>query len=295
VASDHWPSHQAIVTSSVYTIRPLKTLGDCQRVVDLEKRVWGYSDGDDVVPAAILIVSAKRGGILLGAFDGSAEMVGFVYSLAAMKDGRPTQWSHMLGVLPAARDAGLGGELKKEQRRRALDMGITLIEWTFDPMQALNAHLNFAKLGVVVEEYLENLYGESSSPLHQGTPTDRFIAQWRLDAPHVVRRLQSPTLVMLRDEGSFTAPLALSVVDDGRRLVPRLTETLDARRVAIEIPEGFGNIMAADRALALEWRLATRDAFTAYLRRGYRVVDFFFDKERGRGRYLVVKGEGSAI
>jgi predicted GNAT superfamily acetyltransferase len=278
------------VTSSVYTIRPLKTLDDCQRVVDLEKRVWGYSDGDDVVPAAILLVSAKRGGILLGAFDASAEMVGFVYSLAATKDGLPTQWSHMLGVLPSARDAGLGGELKREQRRRALEMGITLIEWTFDPMQALNAHLNFAKLGVVVEEYVENLYGDSSSPLHLGTPTDRFIAQWRLDAPHVVRRLQSPALAMLRDEGSFTAPAVLSVQSVGGRPAPRLGDMPEVRRVTIEIPEKFGDIMAADRALALDWRLATREAFTAYLRRGYLVVDFFFDREKGSGRYLVVRG-----
>ena len=58
----------------------------------------------------------------------------------------------------------------------SLAMGIDLIEWTYDPLQALNAHLNFAKLGVVVQEYAENIYGESSSPLHHGTPTDRFIA-----------------------------------------------------------------------------------------------------------------------
>ena len=59
-------------------------------------------------------------------------------------------------------------------------MGIDLIEWTFDPMQALNAQLNFTRLGVVVDEYEENIYGESSSPLHRGTPTDRFVAEWKL-------------------------------------------------------------------------------------------------------------------
>src|SRR5207244_3010554 len=57
------------------------------------------------------------------------------------------------------------------------------IEWTFDPMQALNAHLNFSKLGVVVEEYEENVYGESTSPLHKGNPTDRFIAEWWIREP----------------------------------------------------------------------------------------------------------------
>ena len=161
-------------------IRPLTTIDECRKVAELEKSVWGYTDAEDVVPPPVLIVSIKRGGILLGAFDEAGEMKGFVYSMAAVKDGRPTQWSHMLGVTPDARDAGLGEALKLAQREQALRMGIDLIEWTYDPLQALNAHFNFAKLGVVVEEYEENIYGESSSPLHRGTPTDRFVAQWAL-------------------------------------------------------------------------------------------------------------------
>ena len=116
-------------------------------------------------------------------------MRGFVYSMPAIKDGRATQWSHMLGVAPEMRAAGLGRRLKLAQRQAALDMGLDLIEWTYDPLQAANAHLNFAKLGVVVEEYEENIYGESSSPLHRGTPTDRFVAEWRLREPHVERRI----------------------------------------------------------------------------------------------------------
>ena len=75
------------------------------RVVELEKDVWGYAGGDDVVPAAVLIVSVKRGGILLGAFDRD-RLTGFVYSMPALKDGRPTQWSHMLGVTRDARGRG---------------------------------------------------------------------------------------------------------------------------------------------------------------------------------------------
>ena len=148
--------------------------------------VWGYTDAEDVVPPPVLIVAAKRGGILLGAFDEAGVMKGFVYSIPALKDGALTQWSHMLGVTRDARDAGLGLRLKLAQRERSLQMGIDLIEWTYDPLQALNAHLNFSKLGVVVEEYEENIYGVSSSPLHRGSPTDRFVAEWRLNAPHVV-------------------------------------------------------------------------------------------------------------
>ena len=87
----------------------------------------------------------------------------------------------MLGVTRDARGTGLGLRLKLAQRERALAMGIDEIEWTFDPLQALNAHLNIARLGAVVEEYEENIYGESTSPLHQGSPTDRFIARLEVD------------------------------------------------------------------------------------------------------------------
>ncbi len=176
-------------------------------MADLEKDVWGYTDAEDVVPPPVLIVSAKRGGILLGAFDEAGAMKGFVYSIPAVKDGRLTQWSHMLGVTRGAREAGLGLRLKLAQRARAMEMGIDLIEWTYDPLQALNAHLNFTKLGVVVEEYEENIYGVSSSPLHSGSPTDRFVAEWRLTAPHVVRRIGGNGVGIVRDASVAAAPL----------------------------------------------------------------------------------------
>ena len=101
------------------------------------------------------------------------------------------QWSHMLGVAEPHRGTGLGRLLKIEQRRRTLAMGLDLIEWTYDPLQALNAHFNFVKLAVVVEEYEENVYGESSSVLHRGTPTDRFVARWWIRDPRVERRLET--------------------------------------------------------------------------------------------------------
>lgn len=272
-----------------YTIRPLRTLEDCLQVVELEKQVWGYADGDDVVPAAILLVSVKRGGILLGAFESTrpGRMVGFVYSLASVRDGRLAQWSHMLGVLPEARNTGLGAELKHQQRLAALAMGVTAIEWTFDPMQALNAHLNFEKLGVLAEEYHPNLYGDSSSPLHRGNPTDRFIAVWQLDSPHVLRRLSGENLG-LRESGTFDAPPVLSIADAHGGPDPGPVE-LDRRdrRLAVEIPMGFSEMLVAEPERSLAWRLATRQAFTTYFARGYRAVDFFLDRARRRGRYLL--------
>ena len=269
------------------TIRPLTTVEDCRKVADLEKSVWGYTDSEDVVPPPVLIVSIKRGGILLGAFDEQDEMVGFVYSIPGLKDGRPMQWSHMLGVLPSARSAGLGMRLKLAQREAALAMGIDLIEWTYDPLQALNAHLNFTRLGVVVEEYEENIYGVSSSPLHAGTPTDRFVAEWRLNEPHVKRRIFGTNL-LVRDASVALAPVVNPSHDGERWVEPGDADlALDARRVLVEIPTGFTEMMSEAPVLALQWRMTTRRIFQEFFGRGYRAVDFFLSRESRRGQYLL--------
>jgi len=269
-------------------IRRLTTLDDCRKVAALERVVWGYPDAEDVVPPPVLVVSIKRGGILLGAFDGSGEMKGFVFSLPGVKDGRLMQWSHMLGVAPDAREGGIGLRLKLAQREEALRAGVDVIEWTFDPLQAQNAHLNFARLGVIVEEYEENIYGDSSSPLHKGAPTDRFVAEWRLTSPHVERRLAAPPTSFLRDSAVMMAVLVNPSVESDARLRPG-TPILDslAERLLVEIPTGFNEMLAGEPDLAVEWRITTRSIFNTYFARGYRVVDFFLSRETGRGQYLL--------
>jgi predicted GNAT superfamily acetyltransferase len=269
-----------------HVIRPLTTLEECRQVVDLEKRVWGYTDAEDVVPAPVLIVSIKRGGVLLGAFRPDGGMSGFVYSIPGWKHGRPTQWSHMLGVASDARSAGLGRALKLAQRQATLALNIDLVEWTYDPLQAFNAHLNFTKLGVVVEEYEENIYGESSSPLHRGSPTDRFVAEWHLREPHVERRI-SASGPLLRDASIGSAPV-VNPSRPGAWLEPVEGElAYDARRVLVEIPIGFSDMQGLAPDLALEWRMTTRRIFQHYFARGYRAVDFFLSREARRGQYLL--------
>jgi predicted GNAT superfamily acetyltransferase len=269
-----------------FAIRPLTTLEECRQVVELEKRVWGYTDAEDVVPSPVLIVSIKRGGILLGGFNPAGEMNGFVYSIPGWKHGRAIQWSHMLGVTADARAAGLGRALKLAQREATLAMGIDLIEWTYDPLQAFNAHLNFTKLGVVVEEYEENIYGESSSPLHRGSPTDRFVAEWHLREPHVERRIGAGG-PLLRDASIGSAPV-VNPSKPGAWLEPVEGElAYDARRVLVEVPIGFSDMQASVPDLALEWRMTTRRIFLHYFSRGYRAVDFFLSREARRGQYLL--------
>ena len=172
-------------------IRDLTTIDEFRQVVALEQAIWGYTDQGDLVTVPVFIFTVHRGATLIGAFDCTGRMVGFAYAVIGIKAGRPMQWSHMAGVLPEFR-GGLGYRLKLVQRERALAQGLDLIEWTFDPLQAMNAHFNFAKLGGIAEEYAANFYGESTSALHRGTPTDRLVLSWKITEPHVMRRLEQP-------------------------------------------------------------------------------------------------------
>jgi len=277
------------------TYRDLTTLEDYADVVALERRIWGPGY-DDVVPVPILAVSVLRGGILIGAFTRETErqaaepMVGFVYSLPGIKHGKPTQWSHMLGVLPEVRNRRVGRELKMLQRERTLAMGLDLVEWTYDPMQAMNAHLNFTKLGIVVEEYEENVYGESSSPLHRGNPTDRFVAEWWVREPHVERRIAPAGGIALRtSELADARPVNRLAPSGGWLESVDVDLSIDARRLLVQIPMGFTEMLGQNPELALAWRICTRAIFTTYFERGYKAVDFMLDRPGRRGTYLLVR------
>ena len=215
-------------------IRDLTSIDEFRQVVELEKAIWGYTDEGDLVTVPVFIFTVHRGATLIGAFDPSTapgprdgadpaslraggRMVGFAYAVVGMKGGRPMQWSHMAGVLPEFR-GGLGFRLKLAQRERALAQGYDLIEWTFDPMQAMNAHFNFAKLGGVVEEYAPNFYGESTSALHRGTPTDRVVLSWKITAPHVVRRIEQASSSVARQVARGHRSADCQHHRDGRRV-----------------------------------------------------------------------------
>lgn len=266
-------------------LRDLTTLEDFRAVERLESEIWGPID---LVPVPILAVTVQRGAVLVGAF-GRDRLIGFVYSFPAIRPGEatPSHWSHMLGVHPDHRRSGLGRELKLAQRHRVLALGLDLIEWTFDPLQAANAHLNFVTLGAVVEEYEQNVYGESASPLHGGIATDRFICQWWIRKPHVERRIRGSLIRAVSHEVT-AAPVVNRVKPVGDSLVPDGVD-LDSRepRVMVDIPLDFTAMLAGDPERAVEWRLQTRAVFTHYLGAGYRVVDFTLDRAARRGRYLM--------
>jgi predicted GNAT superfamily acetyltransferase len=261
-------------------IRDIVDLGEMRELEDLQKEVWGVDDRE-VFPALAFRPITAVGGVLMGAFvDG--RMAGFVFGFPGLENGRVILHSDMLAVRPEYRSQGIGYKLKLAQRQRALENGIDKITWTFDPLQLVNASLNFARLGVISDRYLINFYGETSSFLHS-TGTDRLWLTWLLNSERVKRRLNDPTKATPSSE--FDRAIVLVRVAEGDE--PLLgTDVSLSGSVLIEIPPDINSL---PRDLKVRWREATRQAFTKALDSGYVVEDFCRIQrgEKNIGRYLL--------
>ncbi len=165
------------------TIRPLSEIAEFEKCVELQREAWGSAD-IDIMPTRYFITHNHIGGLVLGAFD-SDRLIAFVNAAPALRDGMAYWRSHMLAVSRTHWNSGIGAQLKLAQREYALQRGIQLIEWTFDPLESKNAHLNIRKLGAIVRRYYVNLYGVTTSLLQQGLDSDRVIAEWWLDKPRL--------------------------------------------------------------------------------------------------------------
>ena len=170
------------------TIRECTTIEEFDVCLSLQREAFGLPDLE-LSPRRHLIVSRQAGGWTLGAFV-AERMVGFVHHLAAVRGNEIFGYSHMMAVAKNYQNKGVGARLKWAQRERALREGRKLIKWTWDPMQARNAHFNLNRLGATVDTYLENFYGidysvDASVTERIGLPSDRLSAAWNLDCERV--------------------------------------------------------------------------------------------------------------
>lgn len=247
-------------------IRPFESHADRAQCVALQELTWG-AGFTEKIPAAMLLVAQKTGGVCAGAFDADGRMLGFVFGVTGVQDGTLMHWSDMLAVRPEARGLHLGERLKEFQREHCRALGIRHIYWTFDPLVARNAHLNLTRMGARVQEFVPAMYGEdTNSPLQGDMSTDRFVVAWPVD-PHDA----AEPLAAWPDD-------AVTVGDAG---FP------DARHIAVRVPRDISALAAADLASARRWRFATRAAFAHYLGAGYRVAGFRADADGGS--YLLTR------
>ena len=238
------------MSDEVVTIRTCHTIEEYELMVDLEFEVWKFTDRD-VVPAQMYVVASKIGGQALAAFV-RGKMAGFILAYPGIRDGKPYLHSHMAAVLPEFSDLGIGRKLKLAQREDALARGISVVEWTFDPLQTKNAYFNICRLGAVARRYLTDVYGSTSSPLHAGLPTDRLVAEWDLRSQRVVGIL------------------------DGKE--PMREPNVERVRVVMD---------EATPERAAEIQLQARERFQKLFAGGYAVT--WFEREIGGGSYVLAK------
>ena len=237
-------------------IHQLTTLEEFSAVVRLQREIWGFQDVE-LLPRRLFVVASKIGGQLLGAFHGP-KMVAFCLCIPGLKpNGKSYLHSHMLGVLPPYRNTGLGRKLKVKQREYALEQGIDLIEWTFDPLEVKNAFFNIQRLGAIVRRYVHNQYGTTSSHLHGGLPTDRLTAEWWLQSTRAIAASSDAELQLDKDQ-------------------------IEAR---ISVPADIADIRLKDPGAAREIQSSIGEQFSKHFGRGLAVTGF--EKNDTEGAYLL--------
>jgi predicted GNAT superfamily acetyltransferase len=237
-----------------------------------------------------MIATTFAGGSLFLAETSDGTVVGFAYAFSALRGGVGHLHSDMLAVLPEYQKRGVGVRLKWAQREEALSRGIGLITWTFDPLEARNAHLNLRRLGGYSSEFLPNFYGVTASPLHHGLATHRLLIRWELGSDRVVglstageppRAVPTPSLPRI-NEVKWQAGWPVS--SDPR------TDLTDPE-LLLEIPPDFDVLATAAPRVAEDWHRKVGSGLSHFIPQGYRASDFVPTEDRGRRRpfYILTK------
>jgi predicted GNAT superfamily acetyltransferase len=176
--------------------------------------------------------------------------------------------SHILGVVADVQARGVGFYLKQHQRRWCLDRGLSVVEWTFDPLVRRNANFNLTKLGAEAREYLVNVYGTMADGINAGEESDRLLISWRLDSPGALAAAEGrPAEPQVDDLLGGGGSVLLSV---GPREEPVAGEVTTPVALC-QVPADIVALRQSDPALARAWRLAARQALVGALSAGYRV------------------------
>jgi predicted GNAT superfamily acetyltransferase len=235
VSGKAWALANDAAAKAAVVLRPLTRLEDADAILDVMIDTWGEHQ---LIPREMLRALPESGNAPIGAFGGGA-MAGYVLGWAGVdRDGLHVH-SHMLAVRPGLRHGGVGFALKLAQRAQALEQGITVVRWTFDPMVARNAYFNIVKLGAVCDRFERDFYGEMADLLNAGERTDRFIVRWDLErepGPRSLWPISSVEVPADHETLRRTAPREAAAWRD--RVADAIETELAAGRVAAVFDRG---------------------------------------------------------
>jgi predicted GNAT superfamily acetyltransferase len=204
--------------------------------------------------------------------DAADRVIGAALGFPARHDPLPGGvylHSHMAAVIDGYRDRGIGAAIKQHQRAWALEQGIPVVSWTFDPLVRRNAHLNVNRLGVEVRDYHPDFYGVMTDAINAGDRTDRLVAWWVVgsERAHAASRGEAP----IPDHSALAECVRdlIQFTDRGRPVAAEPPASGEA--VLVSLPDDIVAVRRVDPELGLEWRLAVRAALTSAFAAGLRV------------------------
>lgn len=234
-------------------IRSVTELEELEAVHALYASIW-RSDANPPVTTELLRALTKAGNYVAGAFDGPELVGACVGFFSAPAEG--AMHSHITGVSLRARRHNVGFALKLHQRAWALRRGVTMIEWTFDPLVSRNAYFNLAKLAADPAEYLPNFYGAMGDVINGGDDSDRLLVHWNLHSAGVAEACAGrPRLGDVAYERASGAVTALDIAPDGSPVAGSHSGEVSL----VAVPSDIEAIRATDPALARQWRVALRE------------------------------------
>ncbi len=279
--------NKTMSSQSVIDIRPIATLSDMQQVEEVQRAAWGIPDLE-IVGVHVLHALQHNGSPLIGAYEGD-QLVGFCLGVLGTIDApdrrdqvaaaRLKLYSVMAGVRPEYQSHNIGYRLKVAQRQFALDIGVRLITWTYDPLESRNAYFNISKLGAICRTYRLNFHGDLGG-INAGLPTDRFEVEWWVTSSRVTRKMENarrplPLSILLQSGALLVNEAVFN--QDGFPMPPPNYVSRPSNLMLVEVPADFQNLKKHDLALAQQWRAHTRQLFTQLFADGFVVTDFVTD------------------
>ncbi len=276
-----------------FEIRALKTFEELETVVAIQRSVW--EDPTSVIYRNALVSYVRNGGALIGAFDGE-RLVGFVLGYLGTETqdtSRPAMAnlklvSNRMAILPEYRDQGIGYELKLAQRQFAIQQGIRLITWTFDPLQSRNAYLNIRKLGAISRRYWRDYYGTAPSSHVVLGSSDRLITEWWVTNNRVEQRINGKrsglTITQYTSANAMILNPSRAGVGGSFPEPGEMTSQHPGMVILVEIPSDFSAIVKNDPDMARAWRQHSRDSLEQAIASGYTITDFIHGEYEGRER-----------
>ena len=241
-------------------------------VRDLQRLIW-KAENDFLYPEDIHDASFGLGNSLVARVD--ERPVGFLFGFHKI-GGSPLPTliseryrsdrrieSQLMGVLPEHRARRVALRLKAAQAEDARAQGVSVVNWTVDPLLFPNAVLNFGRLRGLAFHFYPDFY-DFRNDLNR-VPASRLGITWLIDSERVRRALSGPSepLIDLAEHDDIAR---------ANRGPMRMQLPPGATRIAIEIPGDWHSLQQNDIEQAITWRATTDAIFAETL--GHREGDY---------------------